>query len=144
MANGEIGAVLRSVETLFTVGTTAGLTDVQLLEWFVGRTDDGAEAAFAALLKRHGPMVLRISRGELNDIHAAENAFQATFLILARKARSIRKGGSLASGLYGVARRVARRARADRMRRIAHERRGALIAQRQDVSLVRPITARRG
>ena len=128
MASGDIGTVLRSVETLFTVGTAAGLTDVQLLDRFVGRRDDGAEAAFAALVKRHGPMVLRVCRGELNDIHAAEDAFQATFLILARKARSIRKGGSLASWLYGVARRVARRARADRVRRIAHERRGAVMA----------------
>ncbi len=128
MASGDIGAVLKSVETLFTVGTAAGLTDVQLLERYLGRSDHGAEAAFEALVKRHGPMVLGVCRGELNDMHAAEDAFQATFLILARKARSIRKGGSLASWLYGVARRVARRARTARVRRIAHERRGALMA----------------
>jgi RNA polymerase sigma factor (sigma-70 family) len=128
MANGELGAVLKGVETLFAVGTAAGLTDVQLLDRYAGRTDPGAEAAFEALVKRHGPMVLRVCRGELVDPHAAEDAFQATFLILARKARSIRKGESLASWLYGVARRVARRARADRMRRIANERRGALMA----------------
>jgi HlyD family secretion protein len=138
MASGELGAVLKSVETLFTVGTSAGLTDVQLLDRYVGRSDDGAEAAFTALVKRHGPMVLRVCRGELNDRHTAEDAFQATFLILARKARSIRKGGSLASWLYGVARRVARRARADRLRRIAHERQGALMADHPSLTVHNP------
>jgi HlyD family secretion protein len=129
MASGDIGAVLKDVEILFHVGTVAGLSDLQLMERFVSRSDDGAEAAFAALVKRHGPMVLRVCRGELQDLHAAEDAFQATFLILARKARSIRKAGSLASWLYGVARRVARRARADRARRAACQRRGALMAE---------------
>ena len=128
MASGDIGAVLKGVETLFSTRTVAGLTDLQLLERFAGRGDDGAEAAFATLVKWHGPMVLRVCRGELQDLHAAEDAFQATFLILARKARSIRKGGSLASWLYGVARRVARRARVDRARRAACQRRGALMA----------------
>jgi HlyD family secretion protein len=129
MASGDIGAVLKDVEILFHVGTVAGLSDLQLMERFVSRSDDGAEAAFAALVKRHGPMVLRVCRGELQDLHAAEDAFQATFLILARKARSIRKAGSLASWLYGVARRVARRARADRARRAACQRRGTLMAE---------------
>jgi RND family efflux transporter MFP subunit len=129
MASGDFGGVVKGVETLLKAGTVAGLTDLQLLERFAGRSDDGAEAAFAALVKRHGPMVLRVCRGVLQDTHAAEDAFQATFLILARQTRSIRKGGSLASWLYGVARRVAGRARVDRARRAARERRGAAMAE---------------
>ena len=131
MPGADSGAVLKGVEALFKTGTVAGLTDLQLLERFVaGCGDDGAEAAFSAVVKRHGPMVLRVCRGELQDVHAAEDAFQATFLILARKARSIRKGGSLASWLYGVARRVASRARVDRSRHAACQRRGAVMGDR--------------
>ncbi len=128
MASGDLGAVVRGVEALYTAGTVAGLTDSQLLERFVSRSDDGAEPAFTALVKRHGPMVLRVCRGQLPDVHAAEDAFQATFLILARKARSIQKRGSLASWLYGVARRVARRARIEAARRTARERRSLEMA----------------
>ena len=101
--------------------------DGALLEAFLGR-GDAAEAAFASLVERHGPMVLRVCRGELRDSHAAEDAFQATFLILARKAGTIRESGSIASWLYGVARRVARRARAVEGRRAVVERRGAIMA----------------
>jgi RND family efflux transporter MFP subunit len=128
MGSQDIGAVLQSVDTLFRVGTVTGLADGELLERFVDRPGDGAEVAFAALVQRHGPMVLRVCQGELQDLHAAEDAFQATFLILARKAGSIRKRASMASWLFGVARRVARRARVERTRRIAHERRGASMA----------------
>ncbi len=75
--------------TLFEVGVVADLTDRQLLEWFVARREVGAEAAFAVLVERHGPMVLRVCRAILRDEHAAEDAFQATFLVLgARRARS--------------------------------------------------------
>src|SRR5579883_289352 len=128
MASGDLGAVVRGVEALYTAGTVAGLTDSQLLERFVSRSDDGAEPAFTALVKRHSPMVLRVCRGQLPDVHAAEDAFQATFLILARKARSIQKRGSLASWLYGVACRVARRARIEAARRTARERRSLEMA----------------
>jgi RND family efflux transporter MFP subunit len=133
MAGEEYATVVKDVETLFRAGTAAGLSDPELLERFVGRSEDGAEAAFAALVTRHGPMVLRVCRGELRDSHAAEDAFQATFLILARRARSIRKAGSLASWLYGVARRVAGRARVDRARRASRERRGAAMAEMRAV-----------
>ena len=117
MRNRAVGAVLKGVRTLLDAGTSTGVSDGQLLERFLLRRDDAAEVAFAALVERHGPMVLRTCRGVLHDVHAAEDAFQATFLILARKAPSIRQGDSVASWLFGVARRVAVRADAQRKRR---------------------------
>src|SRR2546430_730869 len=83
--------------------------DAALLDRFVRRRD---EAAFAALVARHGPMVWRLCRRTLADAHAAEDAFQATFFVLATRAGSVRRGDALASWLYGVAVRVARKARA--------------------------------
>jgi HlyD family secretion protein len=124
-----VGAVLESVRTLLEVGTSTGLSDDQLLERYLLRVDDAAEAAFRVLVERHGPMVLRTCRGVLHDIHAAEDAFQATFLILARKARSIRKRDSIASWLFGVARRVAGRSEVQRKRRATHERQVVAMAR---------------
>ncbi len=121
MRNRVVGAVQKSVRTLLDVGTSTGLSDTQLLEWYLLQGDDAAEAAFRALVERHGPMVLRACRGVLHDTHAAEDAFQATFLILARKAGSIRKRDSVASWLFGVARRVAGRAKVERKRRALSE-----------------------
>src|SRR5688500_12890746 len=89
-------------------GGVRGLTDADLLAGFLQRRD---EAAFEALVRRHGPLVLGVCRRLLADGHAAEDAFQATFLVLARKAASIRKRGSVASWLYGVAYRLATHAR---------------------------------
>jgi len=86
--------------------------DAELLARFVHRRD---EAAFAALVERHGPMVLHLCRRVLGDVHAAEDALQATFLILARKAATLRQPQALASWLYGVAQRIALKVRrADR------------------------------
>ena len=110
---------------LFHAGTTGGLTDEQLLERFVDRDCEVRELAFAELVARHGPMVLRICRMILRDSHDAEDAFQATFLVLARRGWSIRQRGSAASWLHGVARRVALSARSAAVRRRAHERRAA-------------------
>ncbi|MGC8644019.1 MAG: sigma-70 family RNA polymerase sigma factor, partial [Isosphaeraceae bacterium] len=84
-----------------------------------------AEAAFAALVRRHGPMVQRVCREVLKDDHDAQDAAQATFLALAIQARSIRRPGSLGPWLHGVALRVARHARADTRRRREIERRAA-------------------
>src|SRR5436305_1149674 len=91
---------------LFDVGTMAGLSDPQLLERFANRRGEASELAFAALVERHGPMVLRVCRRALGDRDAAHDAFQATFLVLATKAGSLRRRESLGSWLYGVALRV--------------------------------------
>ena len=85
--------------------------------------------AFEALVERHGPMVLRICRTILRDRHDAEDAFQATFLVLARQAASIRSRASVASWLHGVARRVASSARSAASRRREHERKAADLAE---------------
>ena len=85
------------------------LTDCELLARFCRR---GEETAFALLVQRHGPMVLGVCREILGNPHDAQDASQATFLILARKAGSIRNVDSLSGWLHGVARRVALRARA--------------------------------
>ena len=121
MATGREHAVLGSIRALFDEGTAAGLDDAQLLGRFVAGPEQAAGVAFEALVARHGPMVLGVCRQALPDPHDAQDAFQATFLVLARKARSIRKPGSLPSWLYGVARKVANRARADAARRRAVE-----------------------
>ena len=115
------GAASRSIRVLFTAGTVGGLDDRQLLEQFTSRNGDRGELAFAAMVERHGPMVLRVCQTILRDPHLAEDAFQATFLILALKAGSIRGGDSLTSWLYSVAYNVAATARAAAMRRQAHE-----------------------
>ena len=106
----------QTIRTLFEVGTAGMLTDGQLLERFSSRPDESAEAAFAALVARHGPMVLCVCRGVLGDAHDAEDAFQATFLVLAKRAGSIRDPDLLGNWLYGVARRSAQKAKARRAR----------------------------
>ena len=116
--------LVKQIETLFSSGTAAGLTDGQLLDRFVRRRDETAEAAFAALVDRHGAMVLRVCRQVLGDEHDAQDASQATFLVLARRAGSIGRRESVASWLHGVALRVAARARLAAARRRARERRG--------------------
>ncbi len=73
----------RQLDRLFRLGTVSGLTDSQLLEQLVAGDDEAAELAFEALVDRHGPMVFRVCRRVLRDVHAAEDAFQATFLVLA-------------------------------------------------------------
>jgi RNA polymerase sigma factor (sigma-70 family) len=124
------GILTRDLDVLFGVGTSAGLTDAQLLERFTQNRDDGARAAFAALVARHGPMVLRVCGATLQNLTDTEDAFQATFLILARKARSIQEPGSVGSWLFGVARRTAANARLSAIRRRRHEQHWAALATR--------------
>ncbi len=114
MATGQLGAAIRQIERLFRVGSVSGLNEGQLLERFVKRGD---EAAFAALMARHGPMVLGVCRQWLRDPNDVEDAFQATFLVLVRKAGTLRQRDLLGNWLYGVALRVARRARSNAARR---------------------------
>ncbi len=95
------------------------LSDAHLLERFVSRQ---SEAAFAVLVERHGPLVQGVCRRVLQDAHDAEDAFQAAFLILARKAHTIHQHQSLPSWLYKVAYRIALRARSTIVRRRTQER----------------------
>ena len=123
MASGGYGPVLRQVDRLLGVhGTASGLGEGALLRRFADGRD---EAAFEALVTRHGPMVLGTCRRILADPHDVDDAFQATFLVLARKAGSIRDGDRLGPWLHGVARRVATRSRTLSARRAARERPGA-------------------
>jgi RNA polymerase sigma factor (sigma-70 family) len=125
MPNGVRGSVLRQIHALYSVGTLAGLGDGPLVERFATLRGEEAELAFAALVARHGPMVWRVCRRVLRDEHDAQDAFQATWLVLARKAGSLRDRGSVGNWLFGVASRVSLDARAASSRRRLHERRYA-------------------
>jgi RNA polymerase sigma factor (sigma-70 family) len=127
MIKGE-HSFLQHIQTIFESGTIAALTDQQLLEGFAGRDGEPTELCFDALIKRHGPMVLRTCQAILHDRHDAEDAFQATFLVLARKARSLWVRESLGPWLFEVACRVAACARSATARRRFHERRAAGMA----------------
>jgi RNA polymerase sigma factor (sigma-70 family) len=121
--------VLRHLRRLVAPAGTAG--DGDLLLRFVERRDEGA---FAALVRRHGPMVLAVCRGLLGDSHAAEDAFQATFLVLLRRARDLDQRESLGGWLYGVASRTALKARTGAARRRVRERKAAAMSatERED------------
>ncbi len=133
MGPGSRRAVSGAIDRLFRSGTAVGLSDGQLLERFILGHDEGAESAFNVLVERHGPMVLAVCRRVLIDPHDAQDAFQATFLVLVHKASTVRKRESVADWLHGIARRVSARARADLARRRSLERRAvrrSLIAYR--------------
>ena len=114
----------RDLRQLFDGRGVVGLTEAQLVDR-IARRDESAEAAFEAILRRHGPAVLACCRRVLGDTSAAEDAFQATFLVLYRRAGSIRVGESLAPWLLHVARMAALKARQGELRRLARERRVA-------------------
>jgi cobalt-zinc-cadmium efflux system outer membrane protein len=120
MASGSSGGLGR-LEALFACGSLGSKTDAELLEYFA--SGEAAEAAFEALVVRHGPDVLKACRRVLSDPNDAEDAFQATFLVLARRAASgpIGRSDSLGPWLHGVALRVARKARVAAARRRRHE-----------------------
>lgn len=118
MAGGTLGTVAKGVARLFGEGTVSGLDDRQLLERFV---DGGDAVAFESLVARHGPMVLSVCRRTIRDDHSADDAFQATFLLLVRKARTIRAAESLGPWLHRVALRVAARTNRGLAKRRARE-----------------------
>ncbi len=108
------GAFLDQLERLFHHGTAVGLDEGELLDRFLRAGD---ELAFEALLARFGPMVLGVCRQFLRDPNDIDDAFQATFLVLVRKAGSLRRRELVGNWLYGVAHRVASRSRAGSARR---------------------------
>src|SRR5262245_5924095 len=118
MAKPPSSPILQLLHRLRPERRTDGLSDEELLGQF---TICGDEGCFEALLRRHGPMVLGVCRATLPNEADAEDAFQATFLILARKAGSVRRAGSVSSWLHGVAWRTALRARAEFAKRRKHE-----------------------
>lgn len=118
MGTGELSAVLAHLHRTLSAPDGGGLTDGQLLGRFVAARD---EIAFEALVHRHGPMVLGVCRRVLRNAHDAEDAFQATFLLLARKAASVVKRDSVGSWLYAVAYRTAQESREANARRRTRE-----------------------
>src|ERR1700738_2848412 len=104
MATASINALLRQLTRGMAAEALSGQTDQQLVERFLAEQD---EAAFEAILRRHGPMVYRVCQRVLRQDQDAEDAFQATFLLLAQKLRTVRRLDSLAGWLHGVAHRVA-------------------------------------
>ncbi len=119
MATSGTGAVIRHLRTMALRGDGADVTDGQLLEAFVSRQD---AAAFESLVRRHGPMVFGVCRRLLRDHHDIEDAFQATFLVLALKAASVSPREMVGNWLYGVAHTTAVRLRAANAKRRARER----------------------
>jgi RNA polymerase sigma factor (sigma-70 family) len=136
MAIETLGAALRQIGRLFAGGVISSLSDRQLLDLFIeGRDAD----AFEVLVARHGPMVLSVCRGILRDPADAEDAFQATFLVLVKKARTIRGHHALGGWLHRVARRVAVEANRAGARRRAGEREVAAMASPTVASGASPI-----
>ena len=124
MASGSSSVLARPLRALWDIGVIGGLSDGQLLEQFATGASESVDPAFQALIQRHGAMVLRVCRRVLDDPNDAEDAFQATFLVLLRRARTVRNRASVASWLHGVALRVAARAKVEAARRSRIEARG--------------------
>jgi RNA polymerase sigma factor (sigma-70 family) len=124
MPPATLGEVLGFLRTTCAAGRDRDLPDGELLERFARQRE---EAAFSLLVQRHGPLVLGVCRRLLGDSHAAEDCFQATFLVLARRAATLKGCLALGGWLYGVARRIAMRARAQAAARRERERRAATM-----------------
>ena len=124
MAMRVSAAAMEGISTLYQWGAMGTWSDSQLVAQFL-TGDDGNEAAFRVLIHRHGPMVLGVCRRVLGDDHAAEDAFQTTFLVLVEKASALKDCNRLANWLYGVALRVANKERVKGARRRCVERKAA-------------------
>ena len=122
MASGQTGSALPHIQRLFAEGSLTGLSDGQLLERYRARGD---ELAFAALVERHAALVLAVCRRSLENPADIDDAFQATFLVLVRRCRAVRRREVLGSWLFGVSRRVCLMANRTAARRRKHERRAA-------------------
>src|SRR5215472_6898794 len=118
MSSSALAAGLRHLRGKLAAQEHREDSDEQLLHAFTSRRDD---SAFAALVRRHGPMVLHVCRRVLGHQQDAEDAFQATFLVLAGNAAALRKKTALASWLHGIAYRTAMKAKQSAARRRVHE-----------------------
>jgi RNA polymerase sigma factor (sigma-70 family) len=123
--------ILRHLRQVALFGNDDSPTDARLLEDYLFRADGDA---FAALVRRHGPMVRGVCRRILRDEHDADDAFQATFLVLVHKAASVSPRSAVANWLYGVAYRTAQKARTAAARRRARERRAGVIEHRDEAA----------
>ncbi len=132
MAKNPASAVIDQLRRTVLLREGVGLTDGQLLGRFIERRE---EAAFAVLVNRHGPMVWGVCRRVLGNHHDAEDAFQAAFLVLARKAASVAPREMLANWLHGVAHQTALQARRTIARSRARERR---VAARSEPAVTEP------
>jgi RNA polymerase sigma factor (sigma-70 family) len=132
--NNDHAGVLDQVSRLIRRQVAGELSDAELLDRYVCARDT---VAFEAILRRHGPLVLRVCRRVLGREQDAEDAFQATFLVFSRKAASLRKKESLGAWLYGVASRLAVRARLKARRRATHE--AAVAARAAEASTSQPV-----
>src|SRR5262245_42928152 len=118
MATARGSSLLRRLTRGMAAETLRDQSDGRLVERLLAERD---EAAFEAIVRRHGPMVFRVCWRVLQQEQDAEDAFQVTFLILARRLQTVRKHASLASWLHGTAHRVALKARARGATRRRHE-----------------------
>jgi len=130
MANLDRAVLFKQIDRLYRDGTFTAQSDGQLLDRYLSSRDEGA---FEAIVNLHGPMVLSLCRRFLRDPRDIEDVFQATFLILARKASSIRRREVLSSWLYGVAYRIAVRARSEVLKRRSIETGVHLLGDPADV-----------
>jgi RNA polymerase sigma factor (sigma-70 family) len=134
MATSQMTDIIQHVRRVVLLADGAGLTDGQLLECFISRRE---EAALAALVRRHSPMVWGVCRRVLFNHHDAEDAFQATFLVLVRRAASIMPRDMVANWLYGVAYQTALKARGTVARRMRRERQ-VVVMPETDAEAVQP------
>jgi RNA polymerase sigma factor (sigma-70 family) len=126
MGISRLSEVVQHLRKVILLRDGAGLTDGQLLDYFIANRD---EAAFSALLRRHAPMVWGVCRRVLHNPQDAEDAFQATFLVLVRKAASVMPRHLVGNWLYGVAHQTALKARATIARRKSRESQVAMMPE---------------